>query len=290
MVSLFSTSLVLIPLGWIYNNLRIKVIKFCILLMGLAISGSIFHKSPIALVILFIILNAILTKKDVFCISFFKTVFFGIFSLFVVCTSMLMYSEVTSQFKFSYLQNYCCDILRRLTCRVSELDVCWCDGATYHNFYGMGSCSFGRLYKFFATADKKKEKEEFLLKQHAIFCCIPLEVLKNKQMRASANCCAVSALFVDFRYWSLLIGILMGACLKYYDNTMQKNIPKIKNKSRTIPYVSYVASIVLTFKIHMTSLGTALLSHGLGIAMIIGLISLYFYFDDFIETKIDPKS
>ncbi len=89
----------------------------------------------------------------------------------------------------------------------------------------------------------------------------------------SANTPCFTGAYADFGFGGIFYAFILGSVFRVYDNTILSQIPRVRNKSAIL--AAYSTSVILSLKMNVTVMGSALLGEGLFFSMLTAYVMTY---------------
>lgn len=245
---LFNRSLYIIPFLYIFWTVKSKLVRIFVTILAIVISFSSLQKAPVVFAVLSIVIYRIISKR--YRLSLAKSFFVILLFLSLsVTVSMLMYNAplgVTIE-----------AVLSRIFIKPARYAYYAMEMIDGQDKFYYGGASFYTLFQILDLDRIRLGLENYFY----IF----------GSYLGSANTPNFTGAYADFGFFGLFYSFIVGFIFRVFDNTIYKEIYKDDNK---MLLSAYSCSAVLSLKVNVTVLGSALMGEGLAIAMIISYLSM----------------
>jgi oligosaccharide repeat unit polymerase len=249
---LFSRSIFILPAVFLFYKSKFIILKFIISIIAIAIAFSSVQKTPFIFLFLSIVIFPILYKN--IQIDFRKVFFL-----------MLMFLGFSSLVSFAMYQSDILitidAVLNRIFLKPGKLAYNAMEMIDLSGLHYYGGASFVTPFSFLGLDNILLGKENYYFTYGSYI--------------GSANTPSLTSAYADFGLFGIIYALLLGILLKLYDNTINYSLENSSNNMRLFISAGYTCSLILTLKLNITVLGSALLGEGLLTSMLFTYIVTY---------------
>lgn len=244
---MFSKSLVFLVFLYIFFMSKVKLLKVIYFIALLSIASATLQKS-LMLYSLMSLLIFKYTYKNI-QISYIKVIYILILSIFIA--TMLSWFIYGSDILITLNA-----VMRRIFWLPADLSFQTLKMIDENNYLFLGGASLKTLFDFFNLPSIYLGEATYIYYFGYI------------QKAASANSPMLTALYADFNYFALIFSFLFGFLLRVIDKI------HINSKKTILSVSAYSTLVICSLKFNITNFGTAFVSEGFLVTLIIFIIAI----------------
>lgn len=250
---LFTRTLFIFPAIFLIVWLKNPIVVAVICIMAIAVSLNSLQKSPMLFFMLSLVVWKLVNNSVDGQLKFsqFTLRFMFVFVFVIIITVFISWVFYRSNIFFTLEA-----ILTRIFILPAEVAYSSLRlSESYSPF--LGGASFSSVFKALGLPYISLGKENFLL------------YFGFSASNGTANSPSITSIYADFRFFGLILVVLISGLLRVYDNTIIRALRNTTTGHRRYLSAFYAVTIVITLKLNITALGTALLSEALVASLMI---------------------